>query len=31
LSLETAFIFLGFSIWAIFLANLAEKMDKQAK
>jgi hypothetical protein len=31
LSLDTVFIFLGFSAWAIFLAKLAEKRDKQAK
>jgi hypothetical protein len=31
LSLDSVFIFLGFSAWAIFLANLAEKRDKQAK
>jgi hypothetical protein len=26
-SLDTVFLFLGFSAWAIFLANLAEKKD----
>jgi hypothetical protein len=30
LSLETAFIFLGFSVWAIFLAIIAEKADERA-
>ena len=31
LHLDTAFLFLGFSAWAIFLATLAEKRNKEVK
>jgi hypothetical protein len=30
LHLDSAFLFLGFSAWSIFLARIAEKRDKQA-
>jgi hypothetical protein len=30
LNLDTAFIFLGFSTWAIFLGVIAEKADRKA-
>jgi len=30
LSVDTAFIYLGFSVWAIFLGTIAEKRDRRA-